>query len=307
MGITMLREPEERINMLLESKKFGGTHDLETEPKDTRDPKSDTSPASLDDNSLDDKEVTDDKGWLPTWLKDMTPFGSWFGDSTGIPPAPKPEVIRSGMWKGSEGVGGKDPDASGAYDSQGNLNPGWVLDRDNKPHWAPLWDKKDAQVLRYSIDDTDHRIRELQLELETRQKLVVNKFFENLSSGELVQCVNDIPSKSVYGPSTVASGGYQESYEIFPEIHTGATMMFLGLVSPPGEDIVLTGVDGSQKVWRVTGPKWLIEDKVWVSPVPLGSIQPYEVEIEDEFAQNLGLDLEVINLEGEDLEEGEDD
>ena len=71
----------------------------------------------------------------------------------------------------------------------------------------------------------------------------------------------------------------------------------------PGEEVKLRSDGGSEKVWRLTGPKWLIGEQVWIASVPIGLLEPYEVEIEDEFAQILGLSLESL----QDLELSEDD
>jgi len=183
----------------------------------------------------------------------------------------------------------------GPYDSQGNLREGWVLDRAGKPCWAPLWNKQDAEALQYSVDDTQQRIGELELELEASKQLITEQFFQALAPGELVECTGICDKIGIYSAPTIVSGGFSECFEVFPGLSPGETMLYLGWADPPGEEIKLRSNRGTEKVCMLTGPKWLIGDRVYIASVPIGLLNPYEIEVEDEFAQKIGIDFKVLD------------
>ena len=168
-------------------------------------------------------------------------------------------------------------------------------------------DKEDKVVFEKSVQETSQRIKELQLELEVSKELIAEEFYQSLTPGEIVECIGICTKNGVYlegKPQPGRTWAPREYFELFPGLSPGETMLYLGWVDRPGEEIVITSDSGFEKVLRLTGPKWLIGDKTYVHAVPVGLLQPYEYEIEEEFAQNLGLDLDDFNdLEVNDLEE----
>lgn len=170
------------------------------------------------------------------------------------------------------------------------------------------WVKQGSEIMQRSVDDTYHRIEELELELKYKNQRYTREFFRGLKAGELVEVTGIYSDQGVYSLGANPNKG-NEYYEIFPGAVAGDVLMYLGWVASPGEEVVIRSDGGSEKVWKLTGPKWLFGDKIYIQHIPIELLQPCELEIEDEFAQNLGINFEVLEelgLEAEQIEETEE-
>jgi len=116
---------------------------------------------------------------------------------------------------------------------------------------------------------TVHKSKEIILEGLHYQKTddpAFREFYKELRVGGLFEV-----SVDYYETGAFLGGEY---YVLLPALLPGKSMMFLGWIDSPGEEVVLRSVSGFEKVWKLTGPKWLLDGKVWIQRVPTGILQP---------------------------------
>lgn len=187
--------------------------------------------------------------------------------------------VRSKFLSGGAKVskGSSLPGGVQAWDVNGSLRPGWVLDAKGTPKWRPGWAEKDREVLQRSLDSTSARIEELEIKLKLERSKIERSFFAGLKEGELLEIVGFQPKQSFYSPGGSSSMTY---FEVVPELVPGDIVMYLGWVHSPGEEVSVKSSSGEERVLRLEGPKWLIREKVYIASIPSGLLQPYELEID---------------------------
>lgn len=148
-----------------------------------------------------------------------------------------------------------------------------------------------------TISDQDREIQgnfnkkmeELEIKLGARREKMVDGFYSSLKPGELLQVVVGQRGVSIYHPKDF------ETIKLSPTVEAGDVIMYLGWVDEPGEEIVLVPPSEEREgVSRVlTGPKWLIGGRVWITTFPVSSIVPYQLEFDDLEEVLPGVDLEA--------------